>query len=121
MGATDDSWSWLIPVLFIFMVGAIFGGVVGYLIGYIKHRDRVVYISRGPQPRSLQQPPTVHEPSAPRNRAPQWRAPENILVSKTGGSFHTIDGCSSTVRGEDARTNKVLERCTSCFPQQREQ
>ena len=83
MGATDDSWSWLIPVLFIFMVGAIFGGVVGYLIGYIKHRERVVYISRPPQPRSLQQP-TVPEPSAPRNRTPQWRAPERILITKTG-------------------------------------
>ena len=53
MGATDDYWSWLIPVLFIFMVGATFGGVVGYLIGYIKHRERVVYVSRQPQPRSL--------------------------------------------------------------------
>ena len=36
-GATDDSWSWLFPVLLIFLVGAFFGGMVGYLIGYIKH------------------------------------------------------------------------------------
>ena len=117
-GATDGSSSWLFPVLLIFLVGAIFGGMVGYLIGYIKHY-RVIFIPRPPRPQ--QQQPTILEPSAPRNRTPQWRAPDQILITKTGGSFHMVNGCSSTVRGEDARTNKVLERCTHCFPQQREQ
>ena len=114
-GATDDSWSWLFPVLLIFLVGAIFGGKIGYLIGCIKHYT-VIYIPRPPRPQ--QQQPTIIEPSAPRNRTPPWRAPDQILITKTGGSFSC---CSSTVRDEDAHTNKVLERCTNCFPPQREQ
>ena len=108
----------MFPVLLIFLVGAIFGGMVGYLIGYIKHY-KVVYITKPPRP--LPQQPTIIEPIAPRNRTPPWRAPDQILSTKTGGSYHMVSCWSSTMRGEDARTNKVLERCTYCFPQQREQ
>ena len=112
---TKDDASWLFPVLCIFLLGAIFGGVVGYLVGYIRHH-KVIFIPRPPRP----QPPVL-EAEAPRNRMPQVRVPDQVLITKTGGSFHHIRGCSSTSRGDDARTNKVLDRCAICYPPMREQ
>ena len=112
---TKDDSSWLFPVLCIFLLGALFGGMVGYLVGYIRHY-KVIFIPRPPRP----QPPVL-EAEAPRNRMPQVRVPDQVLITKTGGSFHHIRGCSSTSRGDDARTNKVLVRCAVCYPPMREQ
>jgi hypothetical protein len=105
----------VVPILCIFLLGALFGGVVGYLVGYIRHY-KVIFIPRPPRP----QPPVL-EAEAPRNRMPQVRVPDQVLITKTGGSFHHIRGCSSTSRGDDARTNKVLDRCAICYPPMREQ
>ena len=125
-GEPKDDVSWLFPVLCIFILGAFFGGVVGYLVGYIRHY-KVIFIPRPPrpQPPTLEAPrdrmPPILEAEAPRNRMPQVRVPDQVLITKTGGSFHHIRGCSSTSRGDDARSNKVLDRCGICYPPLREQ
>jgi hypothetical protein len=113
---TKDDSSWLFPVLCIFLLGALFGGAVGYLLGYLRHY-KVIILPRPPR----QQPPPAIQPEAPRNRMPQVRVPDQVLITKTGGSFHHIRGCSSTSRGDDAHTNKLLERCGVCYPALREQ
>jgi hypothetical protein len=125
-GEPKDDAPWLFPVHCIFLLGAFFGGVVGYLVGYIRHY-KVIFIPRPPrpQPPTLEAPrdrmPPILEAEAPRNRMPQVRVPDQVLITKTGGSFHHIRGCSSTSRGDDARSNKVLDRCGICYPPLREQ
>ena len=113
---TKDDSSWLFPVLCIFLLGALFGGAVGYLLGYIRHY-KVIILPRPPR----QQPPPAIQPAAPRNRMPQVRVPEHILVTRTGGSFNHVSGCSSTTRGEEAHTNRKLDKCGLCYPAFREE
>ncbi len=114
----------MIPVLLTFLVGAKFGGVVGYLIGYIKHR-KVIIIPRPPHPPHSEREPrplrSERETIAARNREPAWKAPDEILITKTGGSYHVVSGCIATNRGQEARTNRFLDRCSNCFPPPREQ
>ena len=106
--------SWLYPVLCIFLLGALFGGAVGYLVGYIRHY-KVIILPRPPRP-----PPAIH-PAAPRNRRPQATVPDKIVITKTGGAFHHVSGCSSTTCGEEARSNRTLDKCGHCFPAFREE
>ena len=61
------------------------------------------------------------QPEAPRNRRPQVRVPDKIVITRTGGSFHHVSGCPSTTRGEEARTNRTLDKCGHCFPAFREE
>jgi hypothetical protein len=63
----------------------------------------------------------VPQPEAPRNRRPQVRVPDQILVTRTGGSYHHVSGCSSTTRGEEAHTNRRLDKCGLCYPAFREE
>jgi hypothetical protein len=149
-GTKDDS-SWLFPVLCIFLLGALFGGVVGYLIAYVRHykakqpvpRERIVVMTdadwqagAGQHPMggaivqqgdevlmraAIPQPIAPRPlPVAPRNRMPQVRVPEQVLITRTGGSFHHVSGCSSTARGEEAHTNRSLDKRGLCYPALRE-
>ncbi len=94
----------MISVLLIFLADAALGGIVGCLIGYIKHR-KVIVIPRPPGP-----PHSERDTTAVTNREP--RIPTTILITKTGGSFHDV----RELRGEEARANETLARCEHCFP-----
>ena len=141
---TKSDASWLFPVLCIFLVGVLFGGALGYLIAYIKYnrpkppapggRIEVFadadWMPGGPpaegmvirQGDAVLLQAAVPQPEAPRNRRPQVRVPDQILITRTGGSFHHVSGCSSTTRGEEARTNRTLDKCGHCcFPAFREE
>ncbi len=69
-----DGWSCVIPVLLIFFAGAVLGGVIGYLVGYIKHKIAIL-IPRPPRP-----PHSERETIAPRNREPPL--PTTISITK---------------------------------------
>jgi hypothetical protein len=143
---TKDDSSWLFPVLCIFLLGALFGGVVGYLIAYVRHYKarqlaplgRIVVATDADwqtgaelrqstsgviirQGDEVLMRAAIPQPLAPRNRMPQVRVPEQILVTRTGGSFHHVSGCSSTTRGEEAHTNRKLDKCGLCYPAFREE
>ena len=143
---TKDDSSRLFPVLCIFLLGALFGGVVGYLIGYIRHYKakplsplgRIVVMSdsdwmAGAEARQstsgvvvrqgdlLATTAAIAQPLAPRNRMPQVRVPDQVLITRTGESFHHVRGCSSTTRGEEAHTNRKLDKCGLCYPALREE
>jgi hypothetical protein len=135
--------SWLFPVLCIFLVGVMFGGALGYLIAYIKYKkpkqpapgDPIEvfadadWVPGGPPGQGflIRQGDAVlfqgaaPQPEAPRNRRPQVRVPDKIVITRTGGSFHHVSGCPSTTRGEEARTNRTLDKCGRCFPAFREE
>jgi hypothetical protein len=143
---TKDDSSWLFPVLCIFLLGALFGGVVGYLIAYVRHTrarqlaplGRIVVATDADwqagaelrqstsgviirQGDAVVMQAAIPQPIAPRNRMPQVRVPDQILVTRTGGSFHHVSGCSSTTRGEEAHANRRLDKCGLCYPAFREE
>ncbi len=48
----NDSWFFAIALLMIFFLGALLGGVIGYLISYIKH-EKVAPSQRLPPPTTV--------------------------------------------------------------------
>ena len=129
---------WLFPVLCIFLVGVLFGSAMGYLVAYIKYnkpkppvpggRIEVFadadWVPGGPrgvgmlvrQGEEVLLQAALPQQEAPRNRRPQATVPDKIVITRTGGSFHHVSGCSSTTRGGEARTNRTLDKCGHCFP-----
>ena len=138
-----DDMSWLFPVLCIFLVGVLFGGAMGYLVAYIKYNkskppapgDRIEvfadadWVPEGPrgvgmlvrQGEEVLLQAALPQQEAPRNRRPQVRVPDQVLITRTGGSFHHVSGCSATTRGEETRTNRRLDKCGLCYPVYREE
>ena len=138
-----DDMSWLFPVLCIFLVGVLFGGVMGYLVAYIKYNkskppapgERIEvfadadWVPGGPrgvgmlvrQGDEVLLQAALPQPEAPRNRRPQVRVPDQVLITRTGGSFHRASGCSATTRGEETHTNRRLDKCGLCYPVHREE
>jgi hypothetical protein len=138
----DDA-SWLFPVLCIFLVGVLFGGAMGYLVAYIKYNkpkppapgERIEvfadadWVPNGPrgvgmlvrQGDEVLLQAALPQQEAPRNRMPQIRVPDQVLITRTGGSFHRASGCSATTRGEERHTNRRLEKCALCYPVHREE
>ena len=134
--------SWLFPVLCIFLVGVLFGGALGYMVAYIKYnkskppapgeqqvladadlvpgRPREVgMLARRSEEVPLQG--VLPQPEAPRNRRPEVRVPDQVLITRTGGSYHRVSGCSATTRGEETHTNRKLDKCGLCYPVHREE
>ena len=99
------------PVLLIFMVGALRGGLIGYLIGYIKHH-KVIYF-----PKAVRQPPPppAIETDRPRSRRqPQEAPPQIILTTITGDRFHLVGRCGI----QRVSTSRCLTPCGTCFSTQ---
>ena len=115
---TDDA-SWLFPVLCIFLVGVLFGGIMGYLVAYSKY-NKPKPPAPGERIEVLADADWVRD-GAPRNRMPQIRVPDQVLITRTGGSFHRASGCSVTTRGEERHTNRRLDKCALCYPVHREE
>ena len=108
---SEETWSWLFPVLLIFMVGALCGGLIGYLIGYIKHH-KIIYIPkavRHPPP-----PPTIETDRPRPRRQPQEAPPQIILTTITGDRFHLVGRCGV----QRVSTNRCLTPCGTGFSTQ---
>ena len=121
----------------------LFGGAMGYLVAYIKYNkskppvpgERIEvfadadWVPGGPrgvgmlvrQGDEVLLQAALPQPEAPRNRRPQVRVPDQVLIARTGGSFHRASGCSATTRGEERHTNRRLDKCGLCYPVHREE
>ena len=105
---SEETWSWLFPVLLIFMVGALCGGLIGYLIGYIKHH-KIIYIPKAA--RQSPPPPTIETDRPRPRRQPQEAPPQIILTMITGDNFLLVGRCGI----QNVSTNRCPTPCRSCF------
>ena len=111
MDKSEDSWSWLIPVLLIFLIGVLCGGVIGYLIGYIKHH-KIIFV-----PKLVPQtpPPPTSDADRPRPRRPPVEVPPSVILTTiTGDKYHLVGRCGA----QRVSTNRCFTPCGNCFTPQ---
>ena len=137
----EFDYTFYLVIVTIFMCGTLLGGVIGYLIAYIKYQNKSLRAGRGAA--SSVVPPAVEEDLEPvhidtgathhhvpttvmppprRGRsaetAPRNWMPGQIVITKTGLEethiFHR-EGCHVTRAGAANRSNVTFRKCDICF------
>ena len=142
-GPSSFDYSFYLVIITIFACGAVLGGVIGYLMAYIKYKktkkgakhtvaQQTMSLPAGGEgsrildtgaaediaPEELARPPPLLRGAQATETALRNRMPRKIVITKTGleeSHIYHREGCHVTRPGIASGTNITFRKCNLCF------